>query len=224
MDPRPMDPGLRALLAEAGTAGVSDALDIAGVDGGLPGLTRRSGAGTVLGPAFTVRFEPVEPGTPAPAADYIDDVPPGSVVVLANSGITTCTVWGDILSHAATATGIAGTVIDGCCRDIDASAALGYSIWARGTYMKSGKNRARMAATQVPVTVAGARVRPGDLVVADGSGALVVPAALADGLGETVRRVLDTEDAVRAGLAAGLGLAEARRRHGYHAIAVTRVE
>jgi regulator of RNase E activity RraA len=208
------------VLAGHGTGAVSDALDLLGVDGGLEGLARRSGSGVVVGPAYTVEFTPVEPGERAPAADYIDDVPAGSVVVIANAGRTWCTVWGDIMSEVAHGRGVAGTVIDGCCRDVDDIRAIGYPVWSKATYMKSGKNRVRLAATQQPVTVCGATVRPGDVVVADGSGVVVVPDGLVGDVVAGVRRTAEVEAAVRADVAAGVPLAAARAARGYHAVAL----
>jgi regulator of RNase E activity RraA len=209
-------------LTHHGTAAVSDALDVAGVSNTLWGVQRLSGAGVVVGPAFTVRFEPVPDGVQAPAADFVDDVPPGSVVVIANEG-RHCTVWGDILAEVAVARGIGGTVIDGYCRDIDGIRELGYPMWARGAFMRSGKNRVRMAAMQEPVVVGadGDRitVHPGDVVVADGSGVVVVPAALADEVVHTVSRVAEMEQLVLAEVRAGTPLRVARARHGYNEVA-----
>ncbi|CRK57284.1 Demethylmenaquinone methyltransferase [Alloactinosynnema sp. L-07] len=199
-----------------GTGPVSDALDLAGINGGLVELARVSGAGTVVGPAFTVSFEPVEPGTNAPAADFIDDVPEGAVVVIANGGRVDCTVWGDILAGVAVSRGVAGTVIDGACRDVDDIRALGYSLWSRGCFMKSGKNRARFVAAQVPINVSGALVHPGDLVCADGAGALVVPVATAERAAEDVLRIAEMEAAVRADLDQCVPLRTARARRGYN--------
>ncbi|WP_320064485.1 RraA family protein [Micromonospora sp. RTGN7] len=213
---------LGAALAAHGTAAVSDALDLAGVSSTLWGVRRLSGTGMVVGPAFTVRFAPVADGVRAPAADFIDDVPPGSVVVIANEG-RHCTVWGDILAEVALARRLAGTVVDGYCRDIDGIRELGYPMWARGAFMRSGKNRVRMAAAQEPVTVGAAddriTVRPGDLVAADGSGVVVVPRGLVDEVVETVTRVAAMERLVLADVRAGTPLREARANHGYNEVA-----
>ncbi|WP_457512024.1 RraA family protein [Streptomyces sp. TE33382] len=207
------------LFREHGTSTVSDALDLLGHDGtGAPGLLRMSGTGAVAGPAFTLRYVPVEPGAPGPAGEFLDDVPPGAVVVVANDGRTDCTVWGDLLSMAALRGAVAGTVIDGVCRDVGAIRAGGYPLWSLGSYMKSGKHRVRLAATGKPVTLCGVPVVPGDVVVGDDSGCLVVPGGLVERTAEQVRRVAAAEDAIRADLAAGVPVAEARARHGYNTL------
>jgi regulator of RNase E activity RraA len=221
---------LFAVLIAHGTSAVSDALDVRGLPGGLPGglygglfgLRRMSGSGGVAGPAFTVLFEPVPPGEAGQAADFIDDVPPGAVVVLGNAG-RHCTVWGDILGRVALGRSLAGTVIDGYCRDVDGLRELGYSVWARGGFMRSGKNRVRMAAVQVPMAIGdgpeAVTVHPGDAVCADGSGVVVVPAAAAGEIAERVARIAAMEALVLAEVTSGVPLREARARHGYNAVA-----
>ena len=210
-----------ALFREYGTGTISDALDLLGHDGGLAGLARQSGTGVVVGPAYTLQYVPVQPGEPGPAGDFIDDIAAGAVVVIANAGRTYCTVWGDILSEVALRRGLVGTVIDGCCRDLGEIRALGYPVWSRGSYLKSGKNRVRLAAVQAPVTLAETLVRPGDLVCADDAGVVVVPAECADRVAEQVSRVARVETKIRADITRGVPLREARQRHGYNVVAVS---
>jgi regulator of RNase E activity RraA len=201
------------------TSAVSDALDRAGARGPVWGIRRMSGAGMVAGPAYTIAFEPVPDGERSDAADYIDDVPAGAVVVLANAG-PHCTVWGDILAEVAAVKGIAGTVIDGYCRDVDGIRELGYAVWARGAFMRSGKNRVRMVAVQQPVTLGAdgdrVTVHPGDFVTADGSGVVVVPSGLAADVVATVARVRDMEEQVLADVRSGVALRAARAARGYN--------
>jgi regulator of RNase E activity RraA len=206
-----------------GTSAVSDALDLLGRgETGLPGLGRVSGAGVVAGPAFTVRYEAVAPGSPGPAGEFIDDVPPGAVVVVANDGRTDRTVWGDLLTLTALRGRVAGTVIDGVCRDVAAIRESGYSLWSVGSYMKSGKHRVRLTALQRPVRVCGVEISPGDVLIGDDAGCLAVPAGLLDRTAEQVRRVAAAEEAIRADIAAGLSLGAARERHGYNALGLVR--
>ncbi len=95
-------------------------------------------------PAFTVRY--VTAGSPpGTVGDYLDDVPPGGVVVLDNGGRTDCTVWGDILTAMADQRGVAGTVIDGVCRDVQRALGLVYPIYSRGRFMRTGKDRVEVS-------------------------------------------------------------------------------
>lgn len=203
------------IFSGLGTTAISDALDTLGIDGGCRELRPISPGRRCVGPAYTIQFVPVEPGERGPAADYIDDVPAGAVIALDNGGRTYCTVWGDILTACAAARGAAGTVIDGCCRDSAGIRAQGYPLFARAAFMKSGKNRVRMAAREVPVTLGGTTVHPGDLLVCDDDGVLAVPAARAAEVARIALEVADMEARVVAAIGAGASLREARRANDY---------
>src|SRR5450756_1727710 len=108
------------------TPSVSDALDRLGLKGGLEGI-RSVIPGTVLcGQAFTVHYVPcgVTKGT---VGDFLDDVKLGQVVVIDNGGRTYCTVWGDLMAVTASKSGVAGTIIDGVCRDIPTIKTVSYT-------------------------------------------------------------------------------------------------
>ena len=102
--------------------------------------------------------------------DYIDDVLPGQVVVLDNGGRANATVWGDILTEIAHTRKIAGTVIDGACRDTHLSLTLGYPMFSRTFSMRTGKDRVQVEAMGGPVNIGDARVNQGDLLRGDADG------------------------------------------------------
>lgn len=196
------------------TAAVSDALDALGLPGSLAGIGRITGP-AITGTAFTVRYEPIA-GAGGTVGDFLDDVPRGSAIVIDNAGRLDCTVWGGIMSRVAAARGIAGTVINGVCRDVAASQQVGYSLWAAGRFMRTGKDRVHCVAVQVPVVIDNVTIDPGDFVHADADGVVVIPAAYIDatlGLAEHIERV--ENDIVQTTIA-GTTLADARRRFGYH--------
>lgn len=197
------------------TSAVSDALDMLGVAGQLSGVRAMVPGARCLGPAYTVTFEPVtDPGDGA-AADYLEDVPAGAVVVLDNAGRTDCTVWGDLLTAFAGLRGVAGTVVWGAARDRAECVRTGYPLFAAAGWMRTGKGRVRRAAVGVPVDVGGVRIEPGDVVVADDDGAVCVPAALWPRVRELAEEVERREAAIKDALVAGIPLAEARRRNRY---------
>jgi 4-hydroxy-4-methyl-2-oxoglutarate aldolase len=206
---------LQARLGNVGTSTLSDALDKLGLAGAVPGLLPFRDEFRVCGPAFTGLYEPVDAdgGT---VGDYIDDVQPGSVIVLDNQGRTDCTVWGDILTYVAHARGIAGTVIDGVCRDVGRSVELRYPVFTRGRNMQTGKDRVRFARRDVSVRLGGVEVHPGDWVLGDADGVVVLAAATAERVADVALEIERSEDAIRAAVAQGRPLAEARQRAGYH--------
>src|SRR5690554_5151626 len=159
------------------TSTISDALDRLGIAGQCLGIKPRDHSFRMTGRAYTVRYKPFDRTAPGNVGDYIDELEPGTVVVLDNGGREDCTVWGDILTMVASTKGLAGTVIDGPCRDVHLCLSLGYPVYSRSYSMKTGKDRVQVDATQVPVNIGDARVCPGDLLRGDSDGVVVVPKA-----------------------------------------------
>lgn len=208
------DPNV-ARAAQLDTATLSDALDKHGLNGQCYRIKPRSTDSRMTGRAWTLLYGPA--GTPAgTVGDYIDDVAPGSVIVLDNGGRDNATVWGDILTEVAHAKGIAGTLIDGVNRDVALSLQLGYPIYSRDHWMRTGKDRVQVEATGVPVNIGDVRVCPGDLVRGDADGVVVIPRAQEDQVLATAEAIQHAEDAIRASVRAGMSLREARVQHGYH--------
>jgi len=173
--------------------------------------------GTVIGPAFTVKYVPC--GQPAgTVGDFIDDVAPGDVVVIDNDGRTDCTVWGDIMTQYAGLRGIAATVIDGVCRDVAKALGDGYPLFTRGRFMRTGKDRVEVASVNATVAIGTARVCARDIVVADANGVVVVPRGRAHEVAKTARGIEQTESRIREQIAAGKTLGEARAALGYHTL------
>ncbi|HEX9728634.1 MAG TPA: RraA family protein [Gemmatimonadales bacterium] len=115
-----------------GTPALSDALDRHGLAGQADGIAPLTPAFRLRGPAFTVRFVPTG-GRGGTVGDFIDEVPPGSVVVLDNGGRRDVTVWGDLLTTAALKRGVAGTVIHGVCRDAARILEVGLPVFSAGS-------------------------------------------------------------------------------------------
>jgi regulator of RNase E activity RraA len=208
---------IRAELEQLSCTEVSDALDHMGISSQCLGIIPLDRSFRLIGQAFTVRYGPVgiDHGT---VGDYLDGVGLSQVVVIDNQGRMDCTVWGDLLTLTAVRNGVAGTVIDGICRDIDRSITLSYPIYARGNWMRTGKDRVCVEAVGQPVAVGGARVEAGDWILGDGDGVLVVPQARAAELIKTAKLIRGAEDDIREALAYGATLRAARERVGYHSL------
>ena len=204
-------------LKTIGVTTLSDALDRLGIDGQCLGVMPFDRGIAFAGRAFTIRMVPVGLSGGS-VGDYIDEVEPGQVVVLDNNGRLDATVWGDILTLVAHRKGIAGTVIDGVCRDIGRSIELGYPIFARANTMRTGKDRVTADAFNVPVQIAGVRVEPGDWLVGDGDGVIAIPAGRADEVLQVAGEIAAAEDRIRDAVLQGSRLDEARRAARYHAL------
>lgn len=201
-------------LAALSTSALSDALDRLGINGQALGIAPLDRSFRLVGRAWTARYGPVglDRGT---VGDYIDDLGPGDVVVLDNLGRVDATVWGDLLTATAHRRGVGGTVIDGICRDVDISLSLGYPIFARGNWMRTGKDRVRVDEVQVPVSIGGVRVEPGDYLRGDGDGVVVLPQDRAAAIVAAARDIEDAEGAIRKAVHAGGSLRSAREKAGY---------
>src|ERR1700730_16525453 len=122
------------------TASISDALDSFGLPGSLHGIRALRRGQRAVGPAFTATYEPVD-ASGGTVGDFLDDVPAGAVVVIDNAGRTDCTGWGGIMSETARERGIAGTVINGTCRDVAVARDVGFPLWSVSQFMRTGKDR-----------------------------------------------------------------------------------
>lgn len=200
------------------SAEVSDALDYFGLPGSAVGVRPVAGPRKLFGPAFTVRFGPVDTAQPGTVGDYLDEMPAGSVAVLDNAGRPDCTVWGGIMSQLAAHRAIAGTVVYGVCRDTQEADAASYPLFALGRFMRTGKDRVQVDAVGGAVSVAGVRVSPGDIVVADQDGVVFVPAGRAAEVFERALLMQAVEARIVAAALDGMPLAQARREFGYHTL------
>nr|WP_175801924.1 RraA family protein [Burkholderia anthina] len=212
------DQELVALFEGLDTPGVSDAMDKLGLPGQALGIMPLADyTKVVVGPAFTVRYVPasVPPGT---VGDFIDDVAPGDVVVIDNDGRTDCTVWGDIMTQYAGLRGIAGTVIDGVCRDVNKALGDNYPLFTAGRFMRTGKDRVQVEAVNATVAIGTVRVAARDIVVADANGVVIVPRGRAREVAQAARQIEEVESRIREQIARGKTLGAARAALGYHTL------
>jgi 4-hydroxy-4-methyl-2-oxoglutarate aldolase len=206
-----------ARAAKIDTATLSDALDKLGLNGQCHGITPRDPGFRMAGRAFTILYGPA--GDPrGTVGDFIDDVPEGGVIVLDNGGRTDATVWGDIMTEIAHRRKLGGTLIDGVNRDVYLCRELGYPVFSRNAYMRTGKDRVQVEGTNVAVTIGGVRVGPGDIVVGDPDGVVVIQSGHEDAVLDAAEYILEAEIGIRAAIRDGMRLDEARERFGYHTL------
>ncbi|MDH4265950.1 MAG: RraA family protein [Deltaproteobacteria bacterium] len=199
------------------TSTISDALDRFGLRAGCEGIFPIVPGVKMAGPAFTLRYVPVGQvkGT---VGDYIDIAQPGDVIVLDNNGRTDCTVWGDILTVVAQRKGIHGTVIDGVCRDVPNILKEKYPIFTRGRFMMTGKDRVMVEAMNVTVSIGKTQVKPGDIMIGDDSGVVVVPRERAEEVLKLALEIETAENQIEEAVRSGLSLKEAREKYHYHSL------
>ena len=208
--PRPPKSVIEGYLSmEDMTTTVSDMLDSYGIDGAIPSsyLKPLAPGSKICGPAVTIRNIPVRKTATQGAIDhdfiamstrdiyYIAE--PGDVLVsdfggnlnVSNMGGQSCTV--------AKSCGLAGNIVNGCCRDVSSIRASGYPVFTCGTTQITGKFRMECIEMNGPVTLCGKRVEPGDLMVADDSGVCIVPQDICEDVLKQCLAIAESEERMR---------------------------
>ncbi len=200
------------------TATISDALDKLRISGQCLGIKPRNHDFRLAGRAYTILYGPLDADNPGTVGDFIDKLEEGTVVVIDNGGREDATVWGDILTYLADRKKLAGTVIDGACRDVHLCLELGYPIYSRSYSMRTGKDRVQVDGEQVPVNIGDARVKPGDLMRGDADGVICIPKEREDEVLEVAEQIDAAENQIRKYLEEGKTIAEARKEMKYHSL------
>jgi 4-hydroxy-4-methyl-2-oxoglutarate aldolase len=197
-------------------ASVADAVDkVCGRRGYLDSCIKpRINDKRICGPAVTVLEAATDEFVPPQhALDLIDEAEPGSVIVISiEGGETDVAVWGGLMTAGAVANGHAGAVLDGAVRDLtEIRRDYGFPVYARDVSPGTTLGRYRTVASQVPVRVGGVMVHPGDIVVGDVDGVVIVPKAQAEEVLKMAQeidareleqaRLIIAEKALRKGLA-----------------------
>ena len=144
----------------------------------------------------------------------VDSCQTDDVLIAAAAGSMRSAVWGELLSTAAKNRGCAGAIVDGAARDQTQVRQMGFPVFARGASVYDSKDRQRVIDLDVPVEIGGVAFHPGDLVIADNDGVVVVPRRVEE---EAIRRAwkkVHDENEVRDAIAAGMKATEAFEKYG----------
>ena len=158
---------------------------------------------SIAGPAVTIL---AQPGDNWMIHVAVEQCQPGDIVVLGCTADNTDGMFGDLLATSLKARGVKGLIIDAGCRDIATLKEMGFPVWSRAVSAK-GTVKATLGSVNIPVVCAGVNVEPGDAVVADDDGVVIVPKRYAVETAAKAQKRFDDEDAKRQKLSAGtLGL------------------
>lgn len=136
----------------------------------------------IFGRARTAEFAPTDVRDPErpydDAIEFIDSIEPGDLVVIGTGESNASAFWGELFSAAAIGRGAVGMITDGNLRDVDRIIGLGFGAFGRGARPIDYRGRMLLAASHAPVTIGGVLITPGDLVMADDDGTVVIPRSI----------------------------------------------
>ncbi|MET3927215.1 RraA family protein [Devosia sp. 2618] len=197
-----LDPALIERMLQVETATLGHVLHSGFVD---PAVAPLLPGARIAGTAFTVRI----PGADSATLHYaLTMVRPGDVLVIDRSGDDSHACWGGVVTNAAKLCGVAGAIIDGRATDLNEIRANAMPVWARGVSSKTTKFLGLGGAINVPVSIGGQTVLPGDGIFADESGVVVISPDRLEGLVDQALAMQDNELRVLARLRAGERLAD----------------
>ena len=211
------DADYRGRLQQLATSNLSDALDKLGLRGAVIGIVPRWGRTKVIGRAVTIRMTAagaVESKTHL-GVDAIHASAPGDVIVIDNRGDMQNNCWGEILSMGALKQGVAGVVVDGAVRDVDTCEDFGFPVHARGTVPITARGRIVQEAWNIPIRLGDVAVRPGDVIVADVNGVVVIAVQHLARVLEVAEEICGKEMQMVEALRAGRSIVEVDREFNY---------
>ncbi len=218
MDNKTFDKDFRGRLEALATSNLSDALDQLGIARcSVVGIVPRWGKTKIIGRAVTIKMTAAG-AVPAKAhlgVDAIFNSHPGDVIVIDNRGDLYNNCWGEILAMGARQKGVSGVVVDGAVRDVDACEVFGFPVHARGTVPLTARGRIVQEAWNVPVRLGDAPVRPGDVIVADVNGVVVIPVEKVQEVVAAAEEILSKELEMVRALESGESILDVDRRFNY---------
>jgi len=201
---------LTTRLAALDTCAVSDALDKLGLSGAVIGIAALTGPAKVAGRVVTTKLGAPLPGLPKRhlGAGAVMATNPGDIIVVEHRGRIDVSGWDGLLSRGAVRRGVAAVLVDGACRDIDESRALGLPVFARAAVPVTARGRVAEHSCQEPITFGAVAVKPGDLVIADGSGIVFVDQSRAEDILSTAEDIHAREQRMAEAIDAGRAIGE----------------
>jgi regulator of RNase E activity RraA len=139
----------------------------------------------------------------------------GDVIVIDNRGDVHNNCWGEILSCAARMKGVSGVIIDGAARDVDACEELEFPVFARGVVPITARGRIAQEAFNCPIRIGDIHVRPGDILVGDVNGVVVIPTERVDEVLSEAEQLMDKEERMKKDLLTGLDVLEVDKKYRY---------
>jgi 4-hydroxy-4-methyl-2-oxoglutarate aldolase len=220
MDAKEFDVKYRSRLEKLATTNIADAMDKVGIRGAVIGIRPMYDCPKIIGRAVTIKIT----AAGAVASKYhlgvraIDAASRGDVIIIDNRGDLNNNCWGEILSMGSKMKGISGVVVDGAARDIDACREFGFPVYARGTVPITARGRIMEESFNEVIRVGDVQVSPGDIVMADINGVVIIPAGKIEEVLTAAETLLEKELAMIEELKNGVSMLEVDQKYAYEAM------
>jgi 4-hydroxy-4-methyl-2-oxoglutarate aldolase len=216
---KPVEISLADMRSQFTSAVVCDALDAEGYPNQSPRVPLKplTVSGVLIGRCRTSLWADMAHPDPTPyelELQAVDSCQMDDVLICAAGGSMRSGIWGELLSTAARNRGCLGVVVDGAVRDLVRMRQMKFPAFARGTVVYDSKDRQRVIDLDVPVLIDGVTFSPGDLVIADEDGVVVVPRKVEAAVVRRAWEKVHAENEVREAIAGGLLATAAFRKFG----------
>ena len=220
MEAKVFDEKYRKRFERMATTNLADALDKVGIRGAVIGIKPMYDCPKILGRAVTVKIT----AAGMVKSKYhlgvraIDAASPGDIIIIDNRGDLNNNCWGEILSMGAKMKKISGVVVDGAARDIDACREFGFPVYARGTVPITARGRIMEESFNEVIRIGDVQVKPGDIVMADINGVVIIPVEKLDEVLEAAEEILQKEEAMVEELRKGVPILEVDQKYAYESM------
>ena len=204
-------------LSKLDTCAVSDALDSLALKGATWGVRPQWQCPRIVGRAVTMKIKPagLQQPTQHLGTAPIEAAKPGDIIVIDNGGKLEFSCWGGLLALSAKLKGLSGVVIDGASRDIDEARELNFPVYARGAVPMTARGRVMQESFNQEIQFAGVQCHSGDLVIADGSGVVIIPKEKENEVVAAAEAIYQKEQEMADGIRKGYSGREMLEKLGY---------
>lgn len=220
MKAKEFDEKYRKRLEKMATTNLADAMDRVGIRGAVIGIKPMYDCPRIVGRAVTIKITAAGmlKSKHHLGVQAIDAASSGDVIIIDNRGDLNNNCWGEILSMGAKMKGVSGVVVDGAARDIDACKEFGFPVYARGAVPITARGRIMQESFNEVVRIGDIQVRPGDIVMADINGVVIIPVEKLDEVLEASETILQKETAMVEELKKGTPMLEVDQKFAYEAM------
>ena len=217
MDTKLFNDQYRSRFLKLSSTNLSDAMDKVGIRGAVIGIRPMYDCPRIVGRAVTIKVTAagMMKSKHHLGVQAIDSSEEGDIIVIDNRGDLNNNCWGEVLSMGAKMKGVSGVVVDGAARDIDMCKEFEFPVYARGAIPITARGRIMQESFNEVIRIGDVQVRPGDIVMADINGVVVIPVEKVDEVLRAAEDIFKKEAAMVEDLKNGLSIIEVDHKYSY---------